>query len=436
MFSQAISSYSELEDHFRRGEKPPERWLLGLEHEKFVYTSEGAPIPYEGEQGLLSVFQGLEVHGWKPILDAQTGHCVGMRRGGATLSTEPGGQLEFAGAPCESAHALHMEHLQHLEELLTVLKARQLHALTLGYRPWGAVKDVPYMPRNRYVAMRRTLAERGNTGALMMLMTATAQVSLDYSDEADCVRKTVALARMIPVLVAMFANSAWREGRPSGHVSYRSHVWNDVDKARCGYLPAWFDGSFSYTRYVEWAMDAPLLFLRREGRYLTPKLRFRQLWEEGFEGKRATFSEWVDHLSTLFPEVRLKRLIEVRSIDSVSPQLTAALAALLRGTLYAPDALDEVELLLPARSLQAHLVLHERAQREGLRFEPLAKDAQALVGIALRCLQAWAPEDAKLLEPLVALVSERRMPADALLACTAMDMPTLLGKFALKAQET
>jgi len=428
-FTQAISSYSELEDFFRAGEKPSEKWLLGLEHEKFIYTSQGTPIAYEGEAGLLSVFGGLEAYGWGPIVDAQTGHTVGMRRADATLSTEPGGQLEFAGGPRASAHALHRDNVQHWEELQAVLSARRLQALMLGYRPVEAVEVVPYMPRNRYVAMRKTLAKRGEMGAQMMLMTATGQVSLDYSDEADCVRKVVALARMVPLLVAMFANSPWKEGRPSGYVSFRSRVWNDVDKARCGYLPSWFDGSFSYARYVDWALDAPLLFLRREGRYLTPKLSFRQLWKEGYEGKKASFLEWVDHLSTLFPEVRLKKLIEVRSVDSVSLPLTAALAALLRGTVYAPGALDEVEALLPARSLQTQLALHEEAQRRGLRCEPLAKDAQALVDIALRRLQTWAPEDAGLLEPLTECVRARRMPAEALLECPPMDMPTLLEKF-------
>jgi len=425
-FPQAIASYSELEDYFRAGEKPPQAWLLGLEHEKFIYTAKGAPIEYEGAQGLLSVFRGLEAYGWQPILDLQTGHTVGMRRGDATLSTEPGGQLEFAGGPRESAHALHRDNMQHWEELKAVLGARHLHALTLGYRPWDVVEAVPYMPRNRYVAMRETLARRGKTGALMMLMTATGQVSLDYANEADCARKVVALARMVPLLVAMFANSPWREGRPSGYVSFRSHVWNEVDKARCGYLPSWFDNSFSYARYVDWALEAPLLFLRRGGRYLTPKLSFRQLWEEGYEGQKASLSEWVDHLSTLFPEVRLKKLIEVRSADSVSLPLTAALAALLRGTVYAPGALDEVEQLLPPRSLQTQLALHAQAQHQGLGWEPLAKEAQALVDIAARRLQAWAPEDAPLLEPLAALVRERRMPAEALLACAGMDMPKLL----------
>jgi len=311
-----------------------------------------------------------------------------------------------------------------------VLKARRLHALMVGYRPFDAVEHVPYMPRSRYGAMRESLAERGSTGALMMLMTATGQVSLDYSDEADCVRKVVVLARMAPLLVAMFANSPLKGGRLSGHMSFRSHVWNDVDKARCGYLASWFDGSFSYARYVDWALDIPLLFLRRGGRYWTPKLSFREFWKGGFKGEEACYSDWVDHLSTLFPEVRLKQLIEIRSADSVSPQLTAALAALLRGTVYAPGALDEVALLLPARSLQEHVALHERAQIQGLGFEPLARDAQALVALASRNLQAWAPEDAQLLEPLAALVHERRMPAEALSACK--DMPTLLSRFAMK----
>ncbi|MCL2178985.1 MAG: glutamate-cysteine ligase family protein [Proteobacteria bacterium] len=422
-YSQAIASRSELEGYFRGGEKPPEKWLLGLEHEKFIYTVEGTPIAYEGERGLLSVFQGMEAYGWEPILEFSTGHTIGMRRGGATLSTEPGGQLEFSGAPRGSVQALHKDNVQHLEELAVVLKARRLQALMLGYRPWDAVEQVPYMPRSRYEAMRWSLAERGSTGALMMLMTATGQVSLDYADEADCIRKVVVLARMAPLLVAMFANSPLREGRPSGYASFRSHVWNDVDKARCGYLASWFDDSFSYARYVDWALDIPLLFLRRGGRYLRPKLSFRQFWKEGFEGEGARLSDWVDHLSTLFPEIRLKQLIEVRSADSVSPPLTAAFAALLRGTVYTPGALEEVALLLPARSLQAHVALHERAQREGLGFEPLAKDAQALVAIASKNLQAWAPEDAKLLEPLVALVQERRMPTEVL---SAQNMSTLL----------
>jgi len=252
-----------------------------------------------------------------------------------------------------------------------------------------------------------------------MLMTATGQVSLDWSNEADCVRKVVAAARLTPVVVALFANSPLVRGRPSGWMSYRSHVWTEVDPSRCGYLPSMFDGSFSYRAYVEWGLDAPLLFLRRRDQYLLPKMTFRELLRRGFEGVPARYADWIDHLSTLFPEVRLKKVIELRGADCVGLELTGGLAAMWRGLLYDPTALSESERLLPAFSYQQHLELAEAARKEGLRGTfrglRLADLAKAVVEIAREGLRRLDPMDEPLLEPLRELASHGRSPAEDVL---------------------
>ena len=229
-----------------------------------------------------------------------------------------------------AAREAQQENLRHLEDVKASASSLGLYPVALGYRPFDLKPEMPWMPKQRYGAMKESLPERGSMALDMMLMTATGQVSLDWADEADCVRKVVVSARLAPLLVALYANSPLVQGKPSGFLSFRSHVWTDVDNARCGFLPAMFDNSFSYRAYVEWGLDAPLLFLRRRGQYLRPKLTFRQLLSDGFEGKPATRGDWADHLSTLFPEVRMKKVIEIRSADSVNAAMTGALAALWR----------------------------------------------------------------------------------------------------------
>jgi glutamate--cysteine ligase len=279
-----------------------------------------------------------------------------------------------------------------------------LRTVTLGYRPFTSLADMPWMPKTRYKTMRQTLGSRGALATNMMLMTATGQVSLDWRSEEDCVRKAVASARISPLLVALYANSPLRESQPTGFLSYRSRVWNEVDPARCGYPMAMLDGSFSYRAYVEWALDAPLLFLRRRGDYQAPKVTFRHLLEHGYEGQPVTMSDWNDHLSTLFPEVRLKKILEIRAADCVNPAMTGALAALMRGLLYDETALDEATRLLPRMTPAKHLELHHVAQRDGLeaKFGPgtLADAAAELVEISRRGLLRLDPLDAPLLEPL------------------------------------
>jgi len=285
--------------------------------------------------------------------------------------------------------------------------------------------------------MRQTLPVRGKLALDMMLMTCTGQVSLDWSSEADCARKVTATARLTPLLVALFANSPLVQGKPSGWMSYRSHVWSDVDPTRCGYFPRMLDGTFDYGAYVDWALRAPLLFLRRNGEYVTPPMTFGELLEHGFEGEPARRSDWTDHLSTLFPEVRIKRVMEVRGADSVSLEQTAGLVALWRGLLYDDASLDAALGLVPRLSFAEHLAFHEEAQRNGLkgklRRTTLASMTLEMVRLARAGLKHLDPDDVPLLEPLEARARSGRCPAeDVLDAAKEETSPArLLARFAL-----
>jgi glutamate--cysteine ligase len=415
-----LGSLDELLEYFRSAERRDGQSLIGLEHEKLIYPiGKATPVPYDGEQGIGALLRSFAANGYEEYREAPELPVIAMTRGRAALSLEPGGQFELSGSPFGSAREAHHENLEHLSQLKANASALGLRVVTLGYRPFDQISQMPWMPKTRYRVMRESLGARGKLAHAMMLMTATGQVSLDWKDEADCARKVMVSARLSPVLVALYANSPLVEGKPSGFMSWRSRVWSDVDPARCGYLPAMLDGSFSYRAYVEWALDAPLLFLRREGKYLNPNLTFRQLMAKGHEGTPARSGDWVDHLSTLFPEVRIKKVLEIRSADCVSAELTGALAALMRGLLYDPTALSELEAALPKLPLPAHLELHTLAQREGLEGvfagRTLGALAVEVVEIAVRALKRMDPDDVRLLDPLLAVAKSGKSPAHKVL---------------------
>lgn len=420
-----VTRVDDLLDYFLKPERAAvsQQWV-GLEHEKFIYPVESTQaVAYEGERGIGALLAGFEAHGWAPFREHDNGPIIAMTRGAATVSLEPGGQLEFSGSPWPTARQAHLENLEHLALLKQLTDAKRLRVVTLGYRPVGRLDDIPWMPKSRYGAMRNTLAKNGKLAPAMMLATATGQVSLDYGDEADCMRKLQVAARAMPVLVGLYANSPFVEGKSSGYLSWRSRVWNDVDATRCGYPAFLFDGSASFRAYTEWALEAPLLFVRRRGQYLTPRLTFGQLLREGFEGAPATSVDWADHLSTLFPEVRVKKVIEIRSADCASPAMTGALGALMRGLLYDARALDETAQLFPPCSREEQLDFHQQAQQSGLeatwKSRSLAAWAVELVEIAARGLKRLDAEDAPLLEPLREVAARGQSPARALLLGTA-----------------
>jgi len=418
--ARPIGSVKELEASFHEANRGDGKLLLGLEHERLLFAADGsAPIPYDGPSGVNAVLTGFARFGFQEFRESPDKPVIAMQRGVETLSLEPGGQLELSGSPFASAAEAHAENVRHVGELKQVLGELRLRAVGLGYRPFGTLASMPWMPKSRYVVMRETLGARGRMAFDMMLMTATGQVSLDWRDEADCVKKVVTSARISPMLVALYANSPVAQGADTGYLSYRSRVWNDVDPARCGYPEAMLDGSFSFRAYVEWALDAPLLFLRRDGGYRAPKLTFRQFMAQGFDGQPATHSDWVDHLSTLFPEVRIKKVVEIRAADGNGLAMTGALAALMRGVLYDPTALDEAGRILPASTPAQHRDLHHRAQREGLSAtvsgsKTLVEASRELVAIASAGLKRLkADDDVKLLAPLEEIAASGRSPAVA-----------------------
>ncbi|MFL5349399.1 MAG: glutamate--cysteine ligase [Hyalangium sp.] len=437
--AQPITSIDALVDTFRAAEKPRSEHRLGLEHEKFIYPKAGGkPVPYEGPSGIGALLEKMGATGsYVPFRETPDSPVIALQRGIETVSLEPGGQFELSGSPFFTAREAHAENLRHLSEAKAAAEPLGLQLVAMGYRPFGTTGDMPWMPKTRYKVMRRTLPERGKLALNMMLMTSTGQASYDWADEEDAVRKTVLVARLAPLMVALYANSPLLEGKPSGYMSFRNRVWEEVDPSRCGYLPAFFDGSFSYRAYVEWALDAPLLFLRRRGEYLHPKLTFRQLLKEGFEGQPAEMGDWTDHLSTMFPEVRLKKVIEVRGADCASAEMTGGLAALWRGLLYDKTALEEGERLLPKLSFTEHKAFHDTARRQGLagklRQQELDRLAAEMVAIARRGLERLDPQDAPLVDPLARVAASGRSPAQAVLEAWEKDPrpEALLARFTL-----
>lgn len=424
-----ISSVDELVATLRSAERAGPL-LLGLEHEKLIVPRDGAlAVPYE-PRGIGALLEGFGRYGWAPYREAPGLPIIAMQRGKETLSLEPGGQFELSGSPFATAREAHAENVRHAEELRVVAAGLGLRAVVLGYRPYDVLGQMPWMPKSRYGAMQQTLGRRGALALNMMLMTATGQVSLDWRDEADCARKVELAARLSPLLVGLYANSPLIEGRPSGFLSYRSRVWSDVDPARCGYPDCLLDGSFSYRAYVEWALDAPLLFLRRRGQYLTPPLTFRQLLAQGFEGEPARLGDWTDHQSTLFPEVRLKRILEIRAADCGSLGMTGALAALLRGLLYDDTARADAWQLVKGLRPADVRALHAAAQRDGLRATfgagTLADLAKDVLAVARRGLERLDPADAPLLSPLEQIAEGGRSPAERVLAEAATLTPAQL----------
>ena len=436
---EVLTSADALVQVFRSAERPRPEHRLGLEHEKFLYPVEDppTPVPYEGPRGIRTLLGLLEAKGYAPFRDAPDAPPIALTRDQHTLSLEPGGQFELSGSPARTARAVHAENLEHARLLTGAAAQLGLVPVTLGYRPYGTTRDIPWMPKKRYQVMRQTLPVRGTLALDMMLMTCTGQVSLDWASEGDCARKVTATARLSPLLVALFANSPLVQGTPSGWMSYRSHVWSDVDPTRCGYFPRMLDGTFDYRAYVDWALQAPLLFLRRNGSYATPALTFGELLAGGYEGQPARRSDWTDHLSTLFPEVRIKQVMEVRGADSVPLEMTAGLPALWRGLLYDEASLDAALGLVPRLSFAEHLAFHEEAQRNGLRGKlrrtSLAAMALEMIRVARAGLQHLDPADLPLLEPLEARARSGRSPAEDVLDAARQETSParLLARFAL-----
>jgi glutamate--cysteine ligase len=310
-----IESKAELVDWIAAGNKPKSDWRIGTEHEKFGFLIDGLrPVPYQGKASVRSLLEGLrDNYGWEPISEGE--HIIGLKRNGASVSLEPGGQFELSGAPLEHIHQTCNEVGGHLREVRAIADPLGIGFLGLGFSPIWSLEETPMMPKGRYEIMKRYMKHVGRLGHQMMFRSCTVQVNLDFSSEADMVKKMRVALALQPVGTALFANSPFAEGRTNGFLSYRGHVWSDTDPDRTGMLPFMFEAGAGFEAYVDYALDVPMYFARRGGVYVDcAGHSFRDFMAgklEPLPGELPTIEDWEDHLSTIFPEVRLKRFLEI-----------------------------------------------------------------------------------------------------------------------------
>ncbi len=367
---RVVSDKSILVDYLAAGCKPREQWRIGTEHEKFAYRRDGlAPIDYEGSAGIRALLEGMSRFGWQPILEGDT--VIGLKKDdGSAISLEPAGQLELSGAPLENIHQTCGEVHEHLRQVKAVAAELGIVFLGLGYRPEERTAEIPWMPKGRYRIMRAYMPTKGTLGLEMMQNTCTVQVNLDFCSEQMMVEMFRIGLALQPVATALWANSPFRQGKPSAFLSFRSHIWTDTDPDRCGILPFVFEDGFGFERYADYILDVPMYFIYRDGNYLDVSGRsFRDYLAgtlEGFEGHYPTIGDWENHLSTVFPEVRLKKFIEMRGADGGPWARLCALPAFWTGLLYDDDARSEAYDLISDFSVDEHANLRDNVPRTAL----------------------------------------------------------------------
>ncbi|MFV2035402.1 MAG: glutamate--cysteine ligase [Halocynthiibacter sp.] len=339
-----IEHRDQLAQYLADGCKPEADWRIGTEHEKFGYCKDTLnPIPYAGARSILAVLEGLrDRYGWAPVLEGD--NLVGLQKDGANVSLEPGGQLELSGAPLETIHETCDEANVHLEEVKSIADAAGVGFIGLGAAPTWSHAQMPVMPKGRYKLMTDYMGRVGTHGTQMMYRTCTVQVNLDFGSESDMVKKLRVALALQPVATALFANSPFFDGKANGHKSWRSRIWRDLDEARTGMLPFVFEDGMGFERWVDYALDVPMYFVYRDGRYIDALGQsFRDFMAgrlPALPGETPTLSDWADHLTTAFPEARLKQFIEMRGADGGPWRRICALPALWVGLMYDPNALD------------------------------------------------------------------------------------------------
>ncbi|HCK20478.1 MULTISPECIES: glutamate--cysteine ligase [Thalassospira] len=362
--SPVIESRRQLVEWFESGSTPKKDWAIGTEHEKFAYTRDDLrPIPYEGERSVKTLLTALAEHyDWEPIVE--NGNVIALTKDKCSVSLEPGGQIELSGAPLKNIHQTCGEVHTHLHEVREICDGIGIDMLGVGHNPKWKREDIPWMPKGRYGIMKNYMPKVGNLGLDMMLRTSTIQVNLDFSSEADMVKKFKTSLALQPVATALFAASPFVDGKPSGFLSARSNVWTDTDPDRCGMLPFVFEDGFGFERYVDYMLDVPMYFVYRDGKYIDAAGKsFRDFMDGKLDvlpGERPTMNDWSDHMTTAFPEVRLKKFLEMRGADGGPWKRICALPALWVGLLYDDAALDAAWDLVKDLSV---------AERETLRNE-------------------------------------------------------------------
>src|SRR5579872_1866870 len=368
---ELVDTKEDLIRYFETGAKPRERWRVGTEYEKIaVDAATGRAVPYSGPDGVETMMRELiDRFGWEPE-DEEKGHLLALSRGPARVTIEPGAQIELSGEQCESIHCAHKEFSQHVAELIDVGHSHDAVLLGLGMTPVSRIDEIELLPKHRYHIMYPYMARKGRLGQRMMKQTAGVQANLDYSSEADAMRKFRVAMGIVPLVYAMFANAPLADGGLNGYQSFRGHIWTDTDRDRSGILEFAFSDDAGFEDYAEYALDVPMYFIIRDHKYVDmtqpPGITFRQYMERGFGKERATIEDWGDHLTTIFTEVRLKKYIESRTADSQPPALMLALPALLKGILYNDDCIDGAWDLVKRWSFKERLELNNASHRAGL----------------------------------------------------------------------
>ncbi len=423
--TEPIGSRDELIDYFRAGEKPASQWRVGTEHEKIgIYSDTGDRVPYAGDRGIGALLGRIaQADGWEPVEEG--GSPIALRKDGASITLEPGGQLELSGAPLATSRDTCREFTRHVELVKRESAALGITWLALGVDPIHPVSTIPRMPKGRYAIMSDYLPTRGGHALDMMHATATVQANFDFCDETDMIQKMRTAMGCTAITSAIFSNSPISEGRPNGFVSKRVRIWRDVDPDRCGFLPFVFDPDFGYAQYAEWALDVPMFFVVRDHEYKPAAgMTFRQFYEKGFEGTRATLGDWDLHLTTVFPEIRLKRYIEVRGTDCVPPDLICAVPALWKGLLYDAEACNAAwELVCGWGDADREDGL-DTASAHGLGGSVAGRSmlawAQDLVAIARdglgRLATPEAGDERSFLDPIDEVLARGQSPGEVLLA--------------------
>jgi len=425
-----IESRDELVAWFAEGAKPRTQFRIGTEHEKFAFTTgQRNPVPYEGRRSIRSLLLGMQhLLGWEPIMDGE--NIIGLAdvTGGGAISLEPGGQFELSGAPVETVHQTCSELMAHLAQLREVARPLGIGFLGLGMSPKWTLAETPKMPKSRYKIMSAYMPKVGKYGLDMMYRTCTVQTNLDFSSEQDMVKKLRVSIALQPVATALFANSPFTEGKPNGYLSYRSEVWRDTDNQRAGMLPFVFEPGMGFERYVDYALDVPMYFVKREDYIDTSGLSFRDLLRgklPGHPGLRATVSDWANHISSIFPEVRLKRYLEMRGSDAGPWRRLPALPAFWVGILYDDASLDAAWDLVKDWSADERQKLRDDVPKQGFAAKlrgrtmlDLATECMALSETGLtrrKRLDHEGRDETRYLGPLQELVSRGITPAEELL---------------------
>jgi len=424
-----IESKDQLVEWFSSACKPRSDWRVGTEHEKFAFrVADHAPLPFEGEDGIGAILNGLTRFGWEPI--QEDGNTIALTQDRCAITLEPGGQFELSGAPLETIHQTCDEVHTHLAQVREVCDELGTAMLGLGFRPKATRADIHWMPKARYEIMKRYMPLKGNLGVDMMKRTCTVQANLDFESEADMVEKYRISLALQPIATALFANSPFIEGKPSGFKSFRSHTWTDTDPDRCGMLPFVFEEGFGFERYVDYLLDVPMYFVYRDHRYIdVAGESFRDFIDgklDKVKGETASMGDWSDHTTTVFQEVRLKKYIEMRGADGGPWNRICALPALWVGLLYDKGVQDQAWQMVKDWSVEAQEQLRNNVPRDALQasingrtVQDWAKEMLALAREGLRrrkCLDQSGNDETGFLGPLDVIAESGRTQADNLLA--------------------